>query len=91
MALLFVQLRHVRTETPALRQLVTVLTALLNNCESGGFTSRQIGLCMFGLSELSNEQEEVRCLLGVLHSRVLFRSVSWMDVIFNCFYVSIHN
>jgi hypothetical protein len=70
-ALLFSQLRHVDVESAASRQLVSVMTSLLAKCQKGLFSSREIGLCMFGLSELSDEHSEVRWLMRTVHKRVL--------------------
>lgn len=66
------QLRHVQMGSEAsLRLLDSLATLLARGGPEGGaeFSSRQAGLALFGLSELPNETQEARRVLGAIHAR----------------------
>ena len=72
--MILLELRHVTVKSDVSRRLLPVLTSLLSQCNVRGFTSREVALCMFGLSELSNEFDEVGDLVGV-YKRILRKMV----------------
>ena len=75
---LILHLRHVCLEIPSSKRLISAISSSLLQYTGSSFTSRQAGLCMFGLSEFSNDSSEVQELLGAIHNNVL-GSVDQMD------------
>jgi hypothetical protein len=87
-SLLLLQLRHVKVQSDASRHLVNALTTTVERCRGQPFTSRQVALSFFGLSELSNEHSESKRLIGAVDTYILRKSVSSFLIPRFCFHLA---